>query len=79
MPTLFCSGREVWQEILRSARRGARVHAAISYIGQGTSKLLRLRRQDILLVDMSLQAVRQGLTDPREIAKFVRRGVQVFW
>jgi len=78
MPTAFYSGREVWQEIQMRLRDARRVHAAISYVGQGAFKLLQLGRNDVLVVDMSLQAVSQGVTDPREVKKFLRHGVRVF-
>jgi hypothetical protein len=78
MPTTFYSSRGVWQEIQARLRHADRVHAAISYVGQGALKLLQLGRDDVLVVDMSLQAVAQGVTDPREVAKFMRRGVRVF-
>ena len=52
--------------------------AAIAYVGHGGAKLLPLRRGDRLVVDMSLRTVRAGATDPREIEKFVQRGVTVF-
>lgn len=78
MPTAFYSGRDVWVEIRRRLRNSKEVFAAISYIGKGASVFLPLRRGDTLIVDLSLQAVAQGVTDPREVAKFLRRGVHVF-
>src|SRR5207248_10301066 len=50
----------------------------IAYIGQGGAKLLPLRSGDRLVVDMSLATVKAGSTDPREIEKLMRRGVQAF-
>lgn len=54
------------------------IHAAIAYFGKDGSQILPLRAGDTLLVDMSLRAVRQGVTDPREIKKLLRRNVEVY-
>jgi hypothetical protein len=78
MPTIFFSGREVWREITKRVKCSRRVRAAIAYVGRGALKQLPLRPNDVLLVDMSLEAVGQGVTDPREVAKFMRRRVAVF-
>jgi hypothetical protein len=54
------------------------VRAAVAYFGTGGSKLLPLRRGDQLIVDMSMGCVRAGATNPHEVKKLLRRGVQVF-
>lgn len=75
----FLSGRRVWQEIKRRSERSTgQVQAAVAYFGKDGAKLLTLKAGDILLVDMSMRAVRQGVTDPREIKKLMRKGVEVF-
>jgi hypothetical protein len=38
----------------------------------------RLANEDRLVVDMSMQAVKQGVTDPHEIKRLLKRGVKVF-
>ncbi len=70
--SIFLSGRAVWREITERIRQSRQVHAAISYVGQGASRIIPLRRNDVLVVDMSLRAVAQGVTDPRKIAKLTR-------
>ena len=42
------------------------------------AKILPLRSGDRLVVGMSLATVKAGSTDPREIEKLMRRGVQAF-
>lgn len=75
----FLSGRGVWTELQRrSARAKNRIHAAVAYFGKDGANLLTLKAGDTLLVDMSLRAVRQGVTDPREIKKLMKKKVQVF-
>lgn len=78
MAAVFLNGRDVWQEITKRVRNGKRVHAAVAYFGAGAARILPLRKTDVLVVDMSLQAVAQGVTDPREVAKLVRRRVKVY-
>lgn len=75
----FLSGRAVWAELKqRSAKATSKVQAAVAYFGKDGAKQLALKAGDRLLVDMSLLAVRQGVTDPREIKKLMRKKVQVF-
>jgi len=60
------------------AKGARRKRAAVAYVNTGARELLPLRAGDILVVDMSLNAVRQGLTNPWEVAKFVKGKVDVF-
>lgn len=76
--TNFASNRDLWIEIQRRVSEGKRVRAAVSYLGSGGSTLLPLKPGDSIVVDMSIGAVRQGVTDPREIRKLVRSGVNAF-
>src|SRR5947209_16181750 len=52
--------------------------AAVAYFGRNGAKLLPLKNGDSIVVDMSLGAVRQGVTDPRAVRTLRRRGVAVF-
>jgi hypothetical protein len=54
------------------------VDAAIAYFGSGGATLLPLRRGHRLIVDMSMSTVRAGATNPAEIEKLIKRGVQAF-
>ncbi|MCJ7543600.1 MAG: phospholipase D-like domain-containing protein [Phycisphaerae bacterium] len=76
--TRFLSNMSLWREIGARARDGKRVQAAVAYFGTGGADLLPLKKQDVLLVDMSLGAVSRGETNPKEIRRLMRRGVQVF-
>lgn len=76
--TRFLTRREIWDEIEARVPTAKRVTAAISYLGTRGADLLPLRKGDTLVVDMSLGAVRQGVTNPREIRKLMKRGVEVF-
>jgi hypothetical protein len=76
--TRFTYNDDLWREIKGRVTKGKRVRAAVAYVGKGGAKLLPLKKGDSLVVDMSLGAVRQGVTDPREIRKLMGRGVRVF-
>jgi hypothetical protein len=76
--TTFLTNELLWQAIATRTKSAKHVKAAIAYFGQNGAKLLRLKRNDCLVVDMSLKTVAAGGTDPREIEKLVKRGVQVF-
>lgn len=76
--TRFLSNDELWNEIKSRVSKAKRVNAAVAYLGKDGSRLVPLKKGDRLVVDMSIGAVRQGITDPREVQKFMRRGVHVF-
>ena len=76
--TSFLSNETLWQTLAARIRAARHVDAAIAYLGQGGATLLPLRRGDRLVVDMSLPTVRGGGTDPCEVEKLIRRGVQAF-
>lgn len=76
--TRFAYNSDLWQEIKARVAKAARVRAAVAYLGNGGAKLLPLKKGDSLVVDMSLGAVRQGVTDPREIRRLMGRKVRVF-
>lgn len=76
--TRFLSNDELWTEITSRVSKAKRVNAAVAYLGKSGSQLVPLKKGDRLVVDMSIGAVRQGVTDPREVQKFMKRGVHVF-
>lgn len=78
VPSRFLFNAALWKELSDLIPKARRVRAAIAYLGTGAASLLPLRGGDQLVVDMSLRSVRSGTTDPREVRKFLRRGVQVF-
>lgn len=67
----------IWDRITALARKAAESYVAVAYLGQGARKLLPLRSGSTLVVDMSLNAVQHGNTSPKEVVKFLRRGVHV--
>jgi hypothetical protein len=76
--TTFLFNETLWKTLVTRIKSAHHVDAAIAYFGQGGAKILPLRSGDRLVVDMSPATVKAGSTDPHEIEKLVRRGVQVF-
>lgn len=72
------AGRELWRATTTALRKARRAWAALAYLGQGGGQLLPVRKGSTLVVDMSLRAVKAGATDPKEVRKLLRRGVEVF-
>jgi PLD-like domain len=74
----FLDRDQYWKEISSRVPPAKKVVAAVAYLGIGGSDYLPLRAGDELVVDLSLGAVKQGVTDPREIEKLIKRGVEVY-
>ncbi len=75
---IFLGGNEVWKDLTARIRNAKRVYASVAYFGKGGLRWAPLSRGDVLVIDMSINACKQGVTNPREIRKLVRRGVNVF-
>ena len=76
--TTFLSNETLWKTVTAIVKAASHVDAAVAYFGQGGSHLLPLKKGDRLIVNMSISTVRAGATDPREIEKLMKRGVQAF-
>jgi len=76
--TVFVSNTSLWRELEARVHSARHVDAAIAYFGSGGAKTLPLRKRSRLVVDMSIRTVRAGGTDPYEVEKLIRRGVEVF-
>jgi phosphatidylserine/phosphatidylglycerophosphate/cardiolipin synthase-like enzyme len=76
--TRFAFNQELWRQIQNRVANGRRTRAAIAYFGRRGAKLLPLKKGDSIVVDMSMAAVRQGITNPNEIRTLIGRGVRVF-
>lgn len=78
MTTSFLSNTDLWRTITSRIKTANRVHAAIAYLGSSGSRLLPLSKGDHLVVDMSPSTVKAGATNPFEVEKLLKRGVNVF-
>lgn len=71
------TAREVWTEIRLAVRRGRSRHVAVAFLGSASPRLLALRSGDLLVVNLSESAVRNGSTSVRAARAFYRRGVHL--
>ena len=78
MSTTFLSNDTLWDALSARIKGAHHVEAAFAFLGEGGSRLLPFSRGHRLIVDMSLPTVRSGGTDPSEIEKLIKRGVNVF-
>ncbi len=69
---------DIWRTLPEIIKTSQHVDAAIAYFGHDGARLFPLKRGDCLVVDMSPATVKAGSTDPYEIEKLIKRGVQVF-
>lgn len=76
--TTFVYNDRLWEEARRLVRTGKHVVAAVAFLGQRGAALLPFRKGQHLVLDLSLPRVRAGLSDPREVEKLQRQGVEIF-
>lgn len=69
---------DLWRVLPEIIKTSRHVEAAIAYFGVAGADLLPLKNGDCLVVDMSPTTVKAGSTNPYEIEKLIKRGVQVF-
>jgi hypothetical protein len=69
---------QLWPSIQKLARTSRRREVVAAYLGTGADRLLKLKAGDSLVVDMSMATVKGGQTNPSEVVKYLRHGVQVF-
>jgi ribosomal protein L20 len=68
----------LWPKIVSLAKQSSRRQIVVAYLGKGASKILPLRKGNVLVVDLSEQAVKTGQTDPSEVEKYLKKGVKVY-
>ncbi len=74
----FLTNEDIWQTLPEIIKSSHKVDAAFAYFGHDGAKLFPLKRGDRLVIDMSLATVKVGGTNPFEIEKLIKRGIQVF-
>jgi hypothetical protein len=68
----------LWPRLEALSKKAKRTHVAVAYLARGASKLLRLREDDVLVIDMGDASVKTGRTDPAEVSKYLRAGARVY-
>lgn len=66
-----------WIAIGNSAN-GVKAHIAVPFLGKGAATMLPIAPGSVLVTRFTRDAVKGGQVDPREVIKFIRRGVTVF-
>ncbi len=75
----FLHSENIWNELKTLSReRNRRLSVAVPYISRDGGKLLRLKRGDVLVVDLTLENSRNGSVCPAELAQLQKKGVRVF-
>lgn len=71
-------GKALWSEIQKLARRSRSLIAAVGFVGKRPDRLLRWRRNSVLIADLSEARVREGSSSARGALRLLRKGVRVF-
>jgi hypothetical protein len=66
-----------WAAIKRVARDKGRHWVTVPYVSPGAAKRLPLKSGDVLITRFDDAAIKAGQTDPTEIARYIRKGVEV--
>lgn len=69
--------QDAWAEITKASSRTNRGGALVAVPWVTNASLLDLREGDIAVIDFSDQAIKSGQTDPREVLKWIKQGVEV--
>jgi hypothetical protein len=70
-------GTHTWAAIKRVARDKGQHWVAVPYVSPGAAKRLPLKRGDVLITRFDDATIMAGQTDPTEIARYIRNGVEV--
>ena len=74
----FLINDDIWDAIPKIIKTSKHTDVVVAYLGTDGSKLIPLKKGDRLVVDMSIATVKSGGTNPHEIERLIKRGVQVF-
>jgi hypothetical protein len=62
---------------LTKSSKSRRVLAAVSFLGRGATTQFPLKSGDLLILRFDQTTVRSGLVDPKEVGKYLKKGVEV--
>jgi hypothetical protein len=69
---------ELWSTITALARNSKHTEVAVAYLSGKAMQLLPLRKGDTLVVDMSTKSVQDLSTNPFQVEKYLKEGVQAY-
>jgi hypothetical protein len=70
-------GLQTWAAIKRVVRDKGRHWVAVPYVSPGAAKRLPLKPGDVLITRFDDATIMAGQTDPKAIARYIRKGVEV--
>jgi len=69
----------LWRRVRQLCRSYKnKIHVCVPYLGSGASRILKLSKGSVLVVNASDGAIRGGQTNPFEILKFIKKGINVY-
>jgi hypothetical protein len=77
----FHGDTSVWpiiKEQIKKTGKSQQIFAAIAYVGLDATKIMPLRRGDVLVCNASDAGIKQGSTSAIALEKFMKRGVRIF-
>jgi hypothetical protein len=75
----FLGNDDTWRTLRSlSQHRNCPLYVAVPFLGDGASKLLHLKRGDVLVVALTIGNSRNGSVCPAEIERLQAKGVRVF-
>ena len=77
----FHGEKSVWPVVkaqIKRSKNTQQIFAAIAYIGADGTKIMPLRRGDVLVCNASDAAIKQGSTSAKALKTFFDRGVRIF-
>lgn len=66
-----------WHAI-KEAANNSRAQIAVPYLGENAAEMLPVTAGSVLVTRFTRDAIQAGKVDPREVVKFIRRGISVF-
>jgi hypothetical protein len=77
MTTEFRGGSRLWEEIQGRAKKATSLIAVVGYVGRHPAKVLRWRKGDTLIADLSEENVRRGICSAKGALELLDVGVRI--
>lgn len=78
MTAKFKGGPKLWDEIQKGAKKAKSMTACVGYVGRNPQKVLKWRKGDTLIADISEENVRRGICSAKGALKLHNAKVKVF-
>lgn len=78
MTAKFKAGDKLWDEIRARAKKTRSLTACVGYVGRHPAKVLKWRKGDTLIADISEETVRRGICSAKGALQLLDAGVAVY-